>query len=554
MEARNRKLKDWLSRVRTRQIALPRFQREEAWGPNLVADVLTNVVRDLPIGSTLVLEVGDRLPFVSREIVGAPKEGEKVSELLLDGQQRLTALWRSLNNAYPDQTYLVYLPDDDEEENEVYAETRWERNGRRYPLWVEQPKVCWERQSIPIALLNPDEELAYKNWAKEASNGDKDAEIELRDLIASLRGKIANFQLPFLYLGPDTPKEVAIEIFVKLNTRYVRLTAFDIVVAQVEAVTGESLRDLVHSLEGTVREITNYIEPADMVLSVAALLQDRPPNQKGYLSLEFEDVVDDWPKIVKGAGELVAFLKEEMVLDWDRLPTESVIAPLVALWAEAPETPDIKGNIRILFRKYLWRSFFSTRYDRSVPTAVLQDYRALKRVISGEAEETEIPCFEEAGYPLPNTEQLLDARWPRYRDRLARAILLLSLKGGAEDIADGALVSIENIQQREYHHLYPVAWLKDNGFDEEDAHHALNCTLVTWRTNRRMSAKEPIDYLLERCEASKLGAPEIRRRLATHFVNFDLLRKGDYKRFLSERAKACEHAIRTLCTGIVWKP
>ena len=106
MEARNRKTKDWLSRVRTRQIALPRFQREEAWGPNLVADVLTNVVRDLPIGSTLVLEVGDRLPFVSREIVGAPKEGEKVSELLLDGQQRLTALWRSLNDAYPAQTYL----------------------------------------------------------------------------------------------------------------------------------------------------------------------------------------------------------------------------------------------------------------------------------------------------------------------------------------------------------------------------------------------------------------------------------------------------------------
>jgi len=85
---------------------------------------------------------------------------------------------------------------------------------------------------IPIALLNPDEELTYKNWAKEASIGDKDAEIELRDLIASLRSKIANFQLPFLYLEPDTPKEVAIEVFVKLNTRYVRLTAFDIVAAR----------------------------------------------------------------------------------------------------------------------------------------------------------------------------------------------------------------------------------------------------------------------------------------------------------------------------------
>ena len=126
--------------------------------------------------------------------------------------------------------------------------------------------------------------------------------------------------------------------------------------------------------------------------------------------------------------------------------------------------------------------------------------------------------------------------------------------GGAEDIADGASVTTDNIEQREYHHLHPVAWLRENGFGDADAYRALNCALITWRTNRKISAKEPIAYLLERCEASELGETEIRRRLRTHFVDFDLLAKGDYTTFLEKRAEACEHAIKILSNGGVWKP
>lgn len=555
MEARNRIVKDWLTKVRTRQIMLPRFQRFEAWGSNLVADSLTNIIRSLPIGSTLVLGVGDKLPFISREIVSAPKEGEKINELLLDGQQRITAIWRSLNDTYPDKTYLIYLPDEDDEEKAPYVwwQTRWEKGGRRFPLWVEQPRECWERKSIPIKLLNPDNEEEYKQWGKEASDKDKDVEIEIRDVISSLRAKVANFPIPFLYLDSTTPRDVAIEVFVKLNTRYVSLTAFDIVVAQVEEATGQSLHDLVDSLKGSIPEIIYYTEPSDLILPIAALLQDKQPNQRGYLNLDFERILDDWPKILNGAKELVSFLREEGVLDLQRLPSEAIFAPLAALWAEVNGSPDKRGNTRILLRKYLWRAFFTTRYDRAVPTALLQDYRALKRVISGENEEEKVPCFDEKTYGFPNKEMLIEARWPKYKDRLARAILLLSQRGGAEDIADGTTASTTSLQQREYHHLYPVAWLRDNDIDEDDAHHALNCILVSWRTNRKISAKEPVKYLLERCEASTLGEAEIRRRLKTHLVDFNLLRAGDYREFLEGRAVACMYAIKSLCGGNAWK-
>jgi hypothetical protein len=131
---------------------------------------------------------------------------------------------------------------------------------------------------------------------------------------------------------------------------------------------------------------------------------------------------------------------------------------------------------------------------------------------------------------------------------------LLSARGGAEDLSDGTKLSVNNIRKREYHHLNPAAWLKDQGIEEEIAYRALNCILVTWKTNRVISAKEPIAYLKERCEISTLGEPEIRRRLETFFVNYDELAAGDYLRFLENKAKASKTAIVALCNGIVWKP
>ena len=91
MEARNRSLTDWFTRIRTRQLVLPRFQRYEAWTQQHVANLLDTVLRELPAGALLVLEVGDKEQFVSRTMAGAPEEGDRIAEQLLDGQQRLTA-------------------------------------------------------------------------------------------------------------------------------------------------------------------------------------------------------------------------------------------------------------------------------------------------------------------------------------------------------------------------------------------------------------------------------------------------------------------------------
>ena len=64
MEARNSSLHTWFARIRNRQIVLPRFQRFEAWTHRMVADLLDTVLRELPAGALLVLEVGEEEPFL----------------------------------------------------------------------------------------------------------------------------------------------------------------------------------------------------------------------------------------------------------------------------------------------------------------------------------------------------------------------------------------------------------------------------------------------------------------------------------------------------------
>ncbi len=153
---------------------------------------------------------------------------------------------------------------------------------------------------------------------------------------------------------------------------------------------------------------------------------------------------------------------------------------------------------------------------------------------------------------------------------MARAILAVSLRGGGLDVADGTPVSRAHLKSREYHHLFPDALLQNIGrMTGEQAYRALNCALITWNTNRNISAKEPVQYLRDRVLQSALGEPEIRTRLATHAVPFDALNAGgyaaitdadaraaklskDYDDFLTARANTVLAALKELCEGRNW--
>ncbi len=573
MHAHDRFLPEWFNRIRSRQITLPRFQRFMAWGHGEVSGLLTTVLRGLPSGATLILEVGDEEKFKSRTMVDAPEPGEKVTEQLLDGQQRLTALWRSLHDKYPDRSYLIGFEDDPGDGSTklpyVYGQARWRKNGSRYPMWVDDPKECWNRGFIPITLLRPDDILPeIRQWIATSVGNDHDKKDKLFDEIIALRDKVKAFNLPYLALPAKTPKEVALDVFIKMNTSSVHLSTYDIVVALVEEETGKSLHEHVDALNMAVPRAAEYADLPSLVLDVVALRQDRIPSQAGYRGIDYTRMLNEWDSVVKSIKGMVSFLEDESIFDAQRLPSYTAIPILAAMWEHLPTQPDKLGNARLLLRKYLWRAFLTSRYEQSSTSNALQDYRGLRKVLCDGAAEDVVPILNLESYPLPSTEMVLQADWPKRKSILGRGLLSLQLKCGAEDLADGARATVATITSkehpREYHHLFPAATLDDAGIPDEQVFRALNCALVTWRTNRTISDKDPITYLKERADNCTLGEEEMKRRLRTHLIPYARLAvgydgipdderrgrvKNDYDAFLSARAEVLAKAAHRACEG-----
>lgn len=554
IEARNRLLPDWFTRIRTRQTALPRFQRFESWDHSRVTQMFNTILQDLPVGAGLVLEIGDVEPFISRTLKGAPETGERVTEHLLDGQQRLTALWRGLHNNYEDRTFFVHFEEDEETGMPYYVDSiaRWKKEGDKEfrPFWANRPKEQWMRRVIPLHLFAPDivAQQGFRDWAKAAIDT-QDERDAVSDQASLIRQKFASFNLPFMSLPVTTKKQTALDVFIKMNTSAAPLSIYDIVVAQVEAGMGKSLHDLVAETRTACPGLAAYYPPEDLALYASALLQGKAPTNATYMAKDFgTKLLDNWDAFLNGVIRTVDFLEQERVFDAARLPTDVVVPVLVALWGLAPKQLDVEGRARNVLRKYLWRAFFTNRYEKSTNSRALVDFLELKPLVTGTVAGAP-SIFNDDLHPLPQVQEMIDAGWPVRKDRTARAILALALKQGGVDLADGGAATRASLAKREYHHLFPDAHLTRLGIPDEEIYRSLNCALVTWRTNRNISDKSPERYLAERREATDLGEAEVKARLATHLIPYDEMVSGNYPAFLKARADLIHAAMLELCSS-----
>ena len=105
--AQDQTLGVWFQNIQQGQLKLPRFQRHEAWDRRRITSFLNTIINNLPVGVTLALAVAGNEKFISRFIVTAePLESGPVTQQLLDGQQRLTAFWRAMQNNYESENTL----------------------------------------------------------------------------------------------------------------------------------------------------------------------------------------------------------------------------------------------------------------------------------------------------------------------------------------------------------------------------------------------------------------------------------------------------------------
>ncbi|MEP6627339.1 MAG: DUF262 domain-containing protein [Ginsengibacter sp.] len=593
--AQDRTISIWFQKIENGEIKLPRFQRPQAWDKNRICSLLDTVTNNLPLGVTLLLNV-DEEQFVSRYLVTAPKTNSRVTEHLLDGQQRLTALWRSLHNNYEGAKYFLKIPkydkyatgDSEDLDSNIFYTSRWvNKNGVTMPMWADKSSESFSRGLIPLDLFRPtDISNEYEDWVNEAILPEKptsdsenfEAKLEawmnlkndIIKIIRDYRETISHFNLPFLALPTQTKKETALQVFINMNTNSKPLSQYDIIRAEIEGVKGISLDDYQNRLNSSNPNIQHYFELPFLILATSALMQDKLPNQRGMWDMKKNLVVENWDKMSIGLAKMAVFMESQGIYDKARLPTNAVLSVIAALYTYIPDSLDSRGAAETLIKKYLWSSFFTDRYENSAASSAYNDFIALKNILLNNAKENginysekDVPVLDRQKYPLSTEDELAKVGWPKRENIRGRGILAVYSKLGAIDFADGTHLTRQQLIEgkRHYHHVFPDALLKEANIE---SFLALNCSLITDKTNLNISNKEPYRYLKERYNWT--SEEIVHSRLKSHLIPISELKNGgyaelsetdkiekiqtDFESFISKRAKYVVNAINRLAEGL----
>jgi hypothetical protein len=303
---------------------------------------------------------------------------------------------------------------------------------------------------------------------------------------------------------------------------------------------------------------------SDLILSTSALLQEKLPNTRGMIEMDKKKLLQNWSKLERGLNRMTSFMESQGVFDEARLPTNAVLAVIAAAYELIPDHGDFLAKAEKLLRRYMWSAFFTDRYENTAASRAFSDFKAIKALLQKpgftDDDLATVPVLGRSEYPLADADSLMTAGWPKAAGIEARAILAVTTYLGAIDFADHKPATYDSIQKREYHHVFPDALLSEA---EIPSYLALNCALVTWKTNRIIGRKDPLDYLRERVQWADEGV--VRERLKSHLISFDLLSKAnyaslegaglkkkltdDFNKFLRSRADLVVDAMNSLTEG-----
>ena len=573
-----RKVQEWLDLIKEGKVAIPEFQRGIVWKDSTVADFLLALLKERPVGVFLLLDLdpadSTKTPFKPRPLRGAPEVNiTTCGELILDGQQRLTALWRALNDKF-------YSPESNKRSYRFYIEIE--------NLGDENPKVnvkdvvkneCrgkdnpirdFERNLVPVHLLIDD----CTEWCDTVFPNDSSKSRELEKNITTLSEKLRYRDISYYELPKNISRQDAIEAYIKTNESSVKVSRFDIAVAEIESKKEQHLRDFIKDIEIELTRRSRFFgddedkfisDVGELVLKIACLLPEPSllPTDKNYVRSEVIDVIiKRWNDIVKSIDWTLDFLEKERIWDKKRLPSVVPLRVIPALHANhfpKDKEPDKQAKFRKVVRQYLWRCFVTKRYERNVNARLWEDY---KEISASMFDQSKAPILDNNQYPIPSIDQLSDLEYPlpapTGTQGLSRALLVVSLRPNAVDLASNEQINKDNIRDMQYHHLFPKALLEKEKRPPGQINHALNFALISKETNRKLAARPPVEYLKNRLQL-EFTVDDIKRRVKSHLIPFNELnvdsgKNRNYEKFIKVRADYFVKALQSLCEGKDYPP
>lgn len=571
-----------LQRIREGQFVIPDFQREFEWKPSDIRELMSSIFQDYFIGS-LLLWRGTKENFDSLSC--EPIRGVDASspvQIVLDGQQRLTAMHYAFHapNIYPPNrsnrfVFNIVVDRFMDEDFENAFEQNWGEN------WCERiltdAELQFSTHRFPLAIIGKGGyEIfrwaeGYQSYWREHEDSDELAATHVengRKFIEYVRELTEQYQVSYVELDRDLPIDKVCEIFTQINSKGVRLDAFDLLNALLKP-KGVLLKQL-------YRDVADRLDFADAdrmniyVLQVMSILVQEycspkylyyliPGSHRRFRDPEggmhdriliqsAEDFSARWEEAVGALEKALKLLRQpqEFGVTAPRfLPYASILPAFASIYSRIGKLP---GERRLQARRKLnhwyWASVFRSRYSSAVESKSTRDFIDVQRWFD---DDGQVPAIvREFNEQFRNLELENETR---NASSIYRAIFNLFVIGGARDWLSGDVPAPDEIDD---HHIVPASWGAKNHLGKA-IDTVLNRAPLTAETNRHwISDKLPNAYLPDLIKNS--GEDAVRANLVSHFISpraFDILMRDpftpdDYREFIDERKRTIMTAIEVL--------
>ena len=580
-----------INRLREGRYVIPDFQREFEWESKDIRELMRSIFLDYHIGSLLLWKgkPGNFDALACEAIYGAKVTGEE-THIVLDGQQRLTAMHYAFLapevRAPGRKNRFLFFVRVNEFMNEAYDkafEYTWTRWGEKL---LTDETAQFESHMFPLAVVGrtgwalPNWVQGYENhWrskeaaARESSNAAAEALAKQNAENAAafgehLKGITQDYQIVYIELDQDLAIDKVCDIFTQINSRGVRLDAFDLINALLKPKDIQLKR-----LWRQAKDRLEFVETGRMnvyILQVMSILRQAycSPKYLYYLlpgqrkpvrhpdgSRHTEVLVPDgdtfkrlWDEAVDALEHTISLLRhprEFGAIASRYLPYVSILPALSAAHRAATDLPAARRLDALRkVRHWYWASVFTNRYSGAVESTSARDFQDLRQWFDSDlAEPGLIEEFRERFRGLDLRKET------RRGTSVYNGIFNLIVLRGARDWITGTSPMHDDLDD---HHIVPKSWGK-NESPPTSIDSILNRTPLSADTNRNVIRNRlPNEYLPELIEAnSEVG---VRATLESHLiapVAFDILLRDpftpeDYEAFIAERLRAVLEAIEDL--------
>lgn len=523
-EPQTRTFNTILSDIEKGQMKIPQFQREFVWELKKCASLMDSIVKGYPIGTLIFWKTKDRLRSV-RNIgdcaLPEPQEGDFV-EFVLDGQQRLTALFASLKGLKIQRDTIKV-----DDFAEVYIDLQAKDDEQ-----IVITDISGKDSSSIIRIT----ELLYGGITTLARYPK-----EYHEKLDTYKSRISSYNYSTIQIR-EAPIDIATEIFTRINVGGKPLTLFEIMVAK----TFEPKRDF--DLSEKFNELIDRLRPLDYetishatVLQTIALLLDDECKRQTILRLGKAEFIDIWSEAIDAIERATEYFRGFYRIPVSQLlPYNALIAPFAYFFYHHPDKPT--GEKQRYLEDFFWRCSLSGRYSSGVEGKLAQDVKRIDRIL-----QDELPAYDWGIDTSP--EFIIRNGWFSAGRSYIKAILCVYAYHQPKTFNDNSIVNISNYwlkqaNSKNYHHFFPRAYLRNVG-KEDEANHVLNITIVDDFLNKReIRAQAPSAYM----KRFQRMNPQLSETMRTHLI-LDLHDFGvwgdDYETFMRERAEAVSTELQS---------